>query len=92
MRIYKEAGYIKGALFLGAAILITGLFINTQSKINDLRNESRDTVSLYAQIIAKSVTSADDNELDFIFREIILKVTFPIIQSDIDGNLSLIHI
>jgi len=86
MRIYKQAGNIKGALFLGAVILITGLFIYTQSIINDLRNESRETVSLYAQIIAKSVTSADDNELDFIFREIILKVTFPIIQSDIDGN------
>jgi len=86
MRIYKQAGNIKGALFLGAVILITSLFIYTQSIINDLRNESRETVSLYAQIIAKSVTSADDNELDFIFREIILKVTFPIIQSDIDGN------
>ena len=86
MRIYKQAGNIKGALFLGAAILITGRFIYTQSIINDLRNESREAVSLYAQIIAKSITSADDNELDFIFREIILKVTFPIIQSDIDGN------
>ena len=86
MRIYKQAGNIKGALFLGAVVLITGLFIYTQSIINDLRNESREAVSLYAQIIAKSVTSADDNELDFIFREIILKVTFPIIQSDIDGN------
>jgi len=86
MRIYKQAGNIKGALFLGAVVLITGLFIYTQSIINDLRNESREAVSLYAQIIAKSVTSADDDELDFIFREIILKVTFPIIQSDIDGN------
>ena len=67
MRIYKQAGNIKGALFLGAVILITGLFIYTQSIINDLRNERRETVSLYAQIIVKTVTRADDIELDFIF-------------------------
>ena len=86
MRIYKQAGNIKGALFLGAVILIIGLFIYTLSIINALRSESRETVSLYAHIMAKGVTGANDNELDFVFREIILKVTFPIIQSDADGN------
>ena len=86
MRIYRLAGNIKVALFMGGILLIFGLFVYTQSIIDDLRNESRETVALYAQLIAKGVTDADDNELDFVFREIIQKVTFPIIHSDVDGK------
>tara|TARA_B100000029_G_scaffold216483_1_gene214289 strand:+ start:14430 stop:15632 length:1203 start_codon:yes stop_codon:yes gene_type:complete len=86
MRIYRQAGNIKAALFLGGFILIACLFIYTQSIINDLRNESRKTVSIYAQLVATGVTSAGDSELDFIFREIIQKVNFPIIHSDNEGN------
>lgn len=82
MRIYRQAGNIKAALFLGGFILIACLFIYTQSIINDLRDESRKTVSIYAQLVATGVTSAGDSELDFIFREIIQKVNFPIIHSD----------
>lgn len=86
MRIYRQAGNIKAALFLGGVLLISGLFVYTQSIIDDLRRESRETVALYARLIAKGVTDADDNELDFVFREIIQKVTFPIIHSDADGT------
>lgn len=86
MRIYRQAGNIKAALFFGAFFLVAGLFLYTQSIIDDLRSESRETVSLYARLVATGVTSADDSELDFIFREIIQKVNFPIIQSDISGN------
>ncbi len=71
---------------MGGILLISGLFVYTQSIIDDLRSESRETVALYAQLIAKGVTDADDNELDFVFREIIQKVTFPIIHSDVDGK------
>ena len=86
MRIYRQAGNIKAALFLGGFILIACLFIYTQSIINDLRDERRKTVSIYAQLVATGVTSAGDSELDFIFREIIQKVNFPIIHSDREGK------
>ena len=86
MRIYRQAGNIKAALFLGGLILIACLFIYTQSIINDLRDESRKTVSIYAQLVATGVTSAGDSELDFIFREIIQKVNFPIVHSDREGK------
>ncbi len=86
MRIYRQAGNIKAALFLGGFILIACLFIYTQSIINDLRDESRKTVSIYAQLVATGVTSAGDSELDFIFREIIQKVNFPIVHSDREGK------
>ncbi len=66
--------------------LTLGLLFYTQSLIRTLREENRETISLYAQVIADAVTSPDIENLDFIFREIIQKVSFPLIQSDKDGN------
>ncbi|MDP6457009.1 MAG: HAMP domain-containing sensor histidine kinase [Candidatus Marinimicrobia bacterium] len=86
MKIYRQAGNIKAALFVGAIALMSGLFFYTQSIISDLRTESRDTVTLYARLIAKGVTEASDSELEFVFTEIIQKVTFPIIHTDSVGN------
>lgn len=86
MRLYRQAGNIKAALFVGAIVLVAGLLFYTQSVIEDLRDEGRETVSLYAQLIAKGVTEASDTELDFVFREIIQKVRFPIIHSDPKGT------
>ncbi|MFQ6674465.1 MAG: PAS domain-containing sensor histidine kinase [Fidelibacterota bacterium] len=85
MKLYRQAGNIKAALFAGAIVLVTGLLFYTDSIIEDLRTESREIVSLYAQLIAKGVTEATDTELDFVFREIIQKVRFPIIYSDGNG-------
>jgi len=85
LRLYRQAGNIKAALFLGAVILVTGLLFYTQSIIEDLREENRETVSLYAQLIVKVVTDPNDTELDFVFSEIIQKVRFPIIYSDQSG-------
>ena len=86
MRIYRQAGNIKAALFSGAIALVAGLFFYTQSIIADLRKESRYTVSLYARLIAKGVTEASDSELEFVFTEIIQKVTFPVIHTDSEGS------
>lgn len=86
MKIYRQAGNIKAALFVGAIALMSGLFFYTQSIISGLRTESRDTVTLYARLIAKGVTEASDSELEFVFTEIIQKVTFPIIHTDSVGN------
>ena len=86
MRIYRQAGNIKAALFSGAIALVAGLFFYTQSIIADLRKESRDTVSLYARLIAKGVTEVSDSELEFVFTEIIQKVTFPVIHTDSEGS------
>lgn len=86
MRLYRQVGNIKAALFGGAVVLISGLLLYTQSIIEDLREESRETVSLYARLMAKGLTEATDSELDFVFREIIQKVEFPIIYSDREGT------
>ncbi len=85
MKIYQQAGNIKAALFLGGILLVGSLLFYTQSIIDDLREESREVVSLYAQLMVKGVTESEDTELDFIFREIIQKVKFPVIYSGEDN-------
>jgi len=86
MWIYKQLSNIKTALLIIAMFMISYFFFYNQSIINDLRNDSRKTMNLYAQLIVKGITETDDLELDFVFSEIIQKVTFPIIQSDTLGN------
>lgn len=85
MKIYQHVGNIKAALFLGGILLVGSLLFYTQSIIDDLREESKEVVSLYAQLMVKGVTESEDVELDFIFREIIQKVKFPVIYSGDDN-------
>ena len=86
MWVYKQLKNIKSALFFIAMAMIISLFFYNQSIINSLRNDSRKTMNLYAELIVKGITESNDVELDFVFSEIIQKVTFPIIQSDTLGN------
>ena len=75
MWIYKQLKNIKTALFILAMAMITSLFIYNQSIINNLRNDSRKTMNLYAELIVKGITEANDVELDFVFSEIIQKLS-----------------
>ncbi len=86
MKLYRQAGNIKAGLFLGAVLLIVGLFVYTQSIIDRLRDENRETVSLHAKLFAKGISEAEGDELDFVFREIIQPISFPIIFTDTTGN------
>ena len=86
MWVYKQLKNVKTALFFIAMAMIISLFFYNQSIINSLRNDSRKTMNLYAELIVKGITESNDVELDFVFSEIIQKVTFPIIQSDTLGN------
>ena len=86
MKLYRQAGNIKAGLFFGAVLLIVGLFIYTQSIIEKLRNENRETVSFHVKLFAKGISEAEGDELDFFFREIIQPISFPIIIADKEGN------
>lgn len=71
---------------MGAVLLIVGLFLYTQSIIEKLREENRETVALHAKLFAKGISEAEGEELDFVFREIVQPISFPIIFTDVDGN------
>ena len=86
MKLYRQAGNIKAGLFLGAVLLIVGLFVYNQNIIKKLRDENRETVSRDVKQFAKGISEAEGDELDFFFREIIQPISFPIIIADNEGN------
>lgn len=84
MKIYRHTGNIKAGLFILGITLIIALLTYTQSLVTDLRNDNRQIVRLYAEIIANVVQDDNDANLDFVFENIITKVKFPLIQTDVN--------
>ena len=83
---YKYVGNIKGFIFLVGVFLVIGLFSYTSYLSRELREDNREVVNLYAEIIAGAVNDDTNSNIDFIFENIIKKVKFPIIQSNIKKN------
>ena len=79
---YRYVGNIKGFIFLVGVFLVIGLFSYTSFLSRELREDNREVVKLYAEIIAGAVNDDSNSNIDFIFENIIKKVKFPIIQSD----------
>ena len=86
MNLYKHTGNIKAGLFILGIALIIGLLTYTQSLVTELRNDNRQIVRLYAEIIANIVQDDNDANLDFVFENIIQKVKFPLIQTNPDHH------
>lgn len=82
MNLYRHTGNIKSGLFILGNILIIGLLTYTRHLIDELREDNREIVRLYAEIIANTVQDENDTNLDFVFDNIIRKVQFPVIQTD----------
>ena len=83
---YKYVGNIKGFIFLVGIFLVIGIFSYTSYLSRELREDNREVVNLYAEIIAEAVNDDTNSNIDFIFENIIKKVKFPIIQSNIKKN------
>lgn len=83
---YKYVGNIKGFIFLVGVFLVIGIFSYTSYLSRELREDNREVVNLYAEIIAETVNDDTNSNIDFIFENIIKKVKFPIIQSNIKKN------
>lgn len=86
MSHYRKSSNIKLALISFGFILIIGLLAYSNSIVNQLREDNREIVKVYSEIIAKTVNEDSDANLSFIFDEIIKKVQFPIIYSDAKQN------
>jgi len=86
MNWFKYSVNIKAGLFIIGIVIVSAFVLFTQKIVNDLRNDNREIVQLYAEIIAGVVTSENDESLNFIFENIIQKVQFPLIQSDAEMN------
>jgi signal transduction histidine kinase len=58
----------------------------TQSLVKNLREDNREIVQLYAELMAKAVINESDENLNFIFENVIKKVQFPIVQTNVEGE------
>ena len=76
MNSYRYSGNIKSGLFILGIILIIGLLTYTRQLIDELRDDNREIVRLYAEIIANTVKDENDTNLDFVFDNIIRKVFY----------------
>ena len=79
---HRYSRNIKTGLLILGMILITGIFIYSQWIVEKLREDNRNIVQMYSEIIAEAVESESDENLNFIFDKIISRIQFPIIQSD----------
>ncbi|MEW6051247.1 MAG: HAMP domain-containing sensor histidine kinase [Candidatus Zixiibacteriota bacterium] len=78
-----KSTYLKVFLLIGVIVISTMFIWYTFAVIRQLQHDTRDQVEKYVklwQLAANSPTSG--NELQFIFNEIIVKATFPIIVTD----------
>ena len=73
MRLYQHTGNIKSGLFVLGLALVSGLMLYTQSLVKNMREDNRKIVQLYAELMAKIVLNESDENLNFIFREKLLK-------------------
>ena len=89
MKLYHHAGNIKAGLFILGVALVIGLLTYTQFLVKSLRQDNREIVRLYASLIANVVKEDNDQNLDFIFENIIQKVKFPLIQTDTENNVQM---
>ena len=90
MRRYNHVINIKASLFIFGIVLIILFLSYTRALINELRNDNKEIVRLYAGMIADVVKDDSDVNLDFVFENIIKKVKFPIIQTDNDKEIQIV--
>ena len=76
----------KGLLFILAIGIGLSLHLYTQHIINQLRDESRSLVQLYAQMHTKLTETDFSDDISFLFEHIIMKTNFPLIQTDPQNN------
>ena len=86
MNNYRANANIKLGLFIFGLLLILGLIVYSNFLVNQLRSENKEIVKMYSEIIAKTVNEDSDTNLNFVFDEIIKKIQFPIIYSDVENN------
>ena len=68
MSNYRTSGNIKLSLFFVGLILIVGLLAYSNSIVNRLRDDNREIVKVYSEIIAKTVNESSDSNLNFVLK------------------------
>jgi len=80
--LYRLSGRFQGFLFVSAILLILILLAYTREIVEDLRQEARGILTIYAQMYARAASDESVSDLSFIFDQIIKQTNFPLIYAD----------
>ncbi len=85
--IYRHSANIKRVLLILAIGMILGLLYYTQNLVHRLRQDSANLIRFYADIYAKAAMDESIEDFNFIFEEIIKRISIPMVLSEkIDAN------
>ena len=81
---------LKILLLVVALIIAAGTLYYTQNLVNKLQKKEREIVELYAKGIEYIANSSNPNEdITFLFDNIIKPIDFPLVLSDADNNVNM---
>ncbi len=87
-RRYKAGATFKGSLFVVAILLVLIYLVHMQLVLRQLKDHEKITSDIYAKIYAYAASElASDDDLSFIFQEVIERTTYPVIITTIDDSL-----
>ncbi|MCD6335711.1 MAG: HAMP domain-containing histidine kinase [Candidatus Latescibacteria bacterium] len=87
-RRYKAGATFKGSLFVVAILLVFIYLVHMQLVLRQLKDHEKTTSDIYAKIYAYAASElASDDDLSFIFQEVIKRTTYPVIITTIDDSL-----
>lgn len=79
---FRFMGGFRGVVLLFILGTGLGLHFYTQNVVNQLRSEAHSLVLFYAQMYARVVETESDEDISFIFEQIIRRTNFPLIITD----------
>ena len=81
---------IKFILLLVALLIAAGTLIYTQNLVTKLQKKEREIVELYAKGIEYIANTSNPNEdITFLFDNIIKPIDFPLVLTDADNNVNI---
>jgi len=84
--LYMLSGRFSGSLFMLTVAVFVGLYIYTQKLVQELRRDAREVVEFYAETHQRVANSPDDQELSWVFDNVIRQTNFPLIITDESGE------
>ncbi len=86
MSIYRTTGNVKAGLFGVGVAIVVGLLWYSQRLVNDLQNSERRLLDTYAHLIAVAASSEGNENISFIFDEVIQQIHFPVVVTSINNE------
>ncbi|UCD38030.1 MAG: HAMP domain-containing histidine kinase [Fidelibacterota bacterium] len=86
MTKYSYTVNLKTGLFALGVLIVAGLLWYSRSLVQELQDNERRLVDLYANMIAEAASEEGGEELGFIFDQVIQQIQFPVVITTPEGE------